>query len=147
MQTLLRCPYTRVRNRMHYICAYVKDPVINVRVRWIVKTLKHPACTVGWIARLCCSWLSPGKATQWEIPIGTIQLLKEQFQILVFCSLNTSIHPIPPNIIETTSQKKKFCPNCWLTRNQQLTPIAKLDRVLSNPHSLPVPSSHPTPIP
>ena len=30
-----------------YICAHVKDPVVHVRVRWIVETLKHPACTVG----------------------------------------------------------------------------------------------------
>ena len=30
----------------------------------LCKTLKHPACIVGWVARLCCSWLSPGKATR-----------------------------------------------------------------------------------
>ena len=60
-----------------YICAHVKDPVVYVRDRWIVETLKHPACTVGWVARLCCSWLSPGKATRishGRNPIGTIQL-------------------------------------------------------------------------
>ena len=45
------------------ICAHVKDPVGHVRVRWIMETLKHPACTLGWVARLCRSWLSPGKAT------------------------------------------------------------------------------------
>ena len=44
-----------------YICAHVKDPVVPVRVRWAIETLKHPACTVGWVARLCRSWLSPGK--------------------------------------------------------------------------------------
>ena len=32
------CPYTHV-----YICAHVKDPVVHVRVRWIMETLKHPA--------------------------------------------------------------------------------------------------------
>ena len=34
---------------------------------------------VGWVARLCCSWLSPGKATRISherSPNGTIQLLK-----------------------------------------------------------------------
>ena len=46
-----------------YICAHVKDPVVHVRVRWIMETLKHPACTVRWVARLCRRWLSPGKAT------------------------------------------------------------------------------------
>ena len=28
------------------------------------KKKKRTACTVGWLARLCCSWLSPGKATR-----------------------------------------------------------------------------------
>ena len=44
-----------------YICAYVKDPVVHVRVQWIMETLKHPACTVSRVARLCRSWLSPGE--------------------------------------------------------------------------------------
>ena len=62
-----------------YICAHVKDPVVLVRVRWIMETLKHQACTLGWVARLCCSWLSPGKATRishGRDPIGPIQLYK-----------------------------------------------------------------------
>ena len=29
-----------------YICAHVKDPVVHVRVWWIMETLKHPACTI-----------------------------------------------------------------------------------------------------
>ena len=28
-----------------------------------MQTLKHTACAEGWVARPCCSWLSPGKAT------------------------------------------------------------------------------------
>ena len=51
-----------------YICAHVKDPVVHVRLWSIMETLKQPACTVGWVARLCRSWLSPGKATR--IPPG-----------------------------------------------------------------------------
>ena len=35
-----------------YICVHVKDPAVHVRVWWIMETLKHPACTVGWVARL-----------------------------------------------------------------------------------------------
>ena len=31
---------------------HAKDPVVHVRVWWIMETLKHPACTVGWVARL-----------------------------------------------------------------------------------------------
>ena len=45
-----------------YICAHIKDPVVHIRVHWIMKTLKHTACTVGWVARLRRSWLSPGRA-------------------------------------------------------------------------------------
>ena len=60
-----------------YICAHVKDPVVRVRVWWIMETLKHPASTIGWEGRLCRSWLSPGKATRnshGRNPIGTTQL-------------------------------------------------------------------------
>ena len=57
-----------------YICAHVKDPVFHVRVRWIMETLKHPACTVGWVARLCCSWLSQGKKRQSEFSMGEIPM-------------------------------------------------------------------------
>ena len=35
-------------------CAHIKDPEVPVRVRWIMETLKHLACTVGWVAWL---WL------------------------------------------------------------------------------------------
>ena len=43
------------------ICARVKDPVVHVRVWWIMETLKHPAGTVAW---LCHSWFPPVKAIQ-----------------------------------------------------------------------------------
>ena len=57
------------------ICAHDKDPIVHVRIRWIMETLKHPARTVGSVARLCRSWLCPGKATHRRNPIRTIQLL------------------------------------------------------------------------
>ena len=61
-----------------YICTHVKDPVVHVRVRWIRETLKDPACSVGWVARLCRSRLSQGKATRishGRNPIGTVQFV------------------------------------------------------------------------
>ena len=61
------------------ICAHVKDLVVHVRVRWIMETLKHPACTVGWVARVCRSWPFPEKATRishGRNPTRTIQLSK-----------------------------------------------------------------------
>ena len=54
----------RAQSNAFYICAHVKDPIVHVRVRWIMETLKHPAWTLGWIARLYRNWLSPGKATE-----------------------------------------------------------------------------------
>ena len=30
-----------------YSGALIKDPVVHVRVGWIMETLKHPACTLG----------------------------------------------------------------------------------------------------
>ena len=53
------------------ICVHIKGPVARVRVRWIVGTLKHPACTIGWVAGLCHSWLSP-KGKQPEFLMGEI---------------------------------------------------------------------------
>ena len=64
-----------------YVCAHVKDPAVHFRVRWIVETLKHPACTVGWVARLCRSWLSPGKQPESpmaKIPMGQYSSLKKK---------------------------------------------------------------------
>ena len=81
MQALLRCPY--IPCACTYICAHVKDPVVHVRVRWIMETLKRSTCRVIWVARLCRSWLSPGKATRifhGRNPIGTIQLLKKIYK-------------------------------------------------------------------
>ena len=76
------CPYTPCAIACIHICVHVGDPVVHVRVRWIMKTLKHPACPAGWVARLCCSWLSPGKAARishGRNPSGTIQLLKKKY--------------------------------------------------------------------
>ena len=47
-----------------------------------METLKHPACTVGWVARLCRTQLVfPGKATRishGRNPNGTMQLFKKK---------------------------------------------------------------------
>ena len=59
------------------ICAHVKDFEDHVGVRWIIETLKHPACTLGWVARPRRRWLSLGRATRISYgrnPFGTIQL-------------------------------------------------------------------------
>ena len=40
------------------ICGHGKDPVVYVRVQWIMETLKHPACTLGlvvWLLQLAFS--------------------------------------------------------------------------------------------
>ena len=89
------------------ICARVKDPVVPVRVRWIMETLKHTACTVGWVARLCYSWLSPGKATRIcheKNPIGTIQLFKKKKKA------NLSVKPDRQTTMAVCALASRFCP-------------------------------------
>ena len=61
-------------------CKHVQDPVVHVRARWIMQTLKHPACTEGWVAPPCRCWLSLGIATRifhGGNANGTIQLFKK----------------------------------------------------------------------
>ena len=45
------------------ICAYVKDPVVHICPVDYGNT-NIPACTLGCVARLCRSWLSPGEASR-----------------------------------------------------------------------------------
>ena len=70
-------------------CAHIRDPVVHVRVQWIMETLKHPAYIVVWAVWLRRSWISLGKAT-WisygRNPIGTIQLLKKKKGRVFFLS-------------------------------------------------------------
>ena len=37
-------------------CMHVIDPVVNVRVQWIMEMLKYPAQTVGWVAQLAAGF-------------------------------------------------------------------------------------------
>ena len=68
------------------ICAHVKDHTVYDKVQWIMETLNHPTCTGGWVARFCCSWLSPGKATRiskfpfGEIPVGQYNCLQKNLK-------------------------------------------------------------------
>ena len=41
---------------------HFEDPIAQVKVRRIMETLKHPVCTVSWVARLCRRWLSSGES-------------------------------------------------------------------------------------
>ena len=75
------------------MCAHAEEPAVHVTVRGIMKTLKHSTRTVGWVARLCRSWLSPGKATRisyWRNHNGTIQLLNKT---------NQTNHPPPTHAV------------------------------------------------
>ena len=56
-----------------HICVHVKDSVVHVRVLWIMKTLKHPACTAGWVARLSQLAFLGGRQLKFltgEMPLG-----------------------------------------------------------------------------
>ena len=102
--------------------AYACSPMS--RARWIMETLEHLECTVGLVARLCRSWLSPGNATR--IPRGrnpnwTIQYncqkkkkYRVRFQIdrvssypLLYLSLGCSVYTELMTL--RTENKKKSC--------------------------------------
>ena len=83
------------------ICVHIKDPVVHVRVLWITETVKHPACTVGWVALLCCSWLTLGKATpisDGRNPNETIQLF-----IIIIYPLTVRVTGAPQTISQPVS--------------------------------------------
>ena len=63
-------PLPRVYTHTKRSYTHVKDPVVRMRVRWIMETLTNSACSIDWVARLCHSWLPPRKAT--EISFGKI---------------------------------------------------------------------------
>ena len=79
-----------------YICVHSKDPVVcsPCQSSAIMETLRHPACTIGWVAWLCLSWLSLGKATRISHrrnSFGTIQLFKKKRKCKVQCGSSISI--------------------------------------------------------
>ena len=90
-----------------------------------METLKHLACTVGWVVQLCHSWLSLRKAT-WishgRISVGQYSCKIEQSQIkkickkfifffkLVWSSLSRVIHQCAH--AQTRLKNKKS--RCWL---------------------------------
>ena len=80
---LFRCPLPPCAIACINVCAHVKDPVVHVRGWWVIETLNHPECTVGWVVRHSRSWLSQGKATRISRvrdANGTIQLLNQRQQ-------------------------------------------------------------------
>ena len=46
------------------ICVHITDPVVHVRVQWIMETLKHPACTVGLGSATLLLLAVPGDSNQ-----------------------------------------------------------------------------------
>ena len=48
-----------------YICAHIKDPVVHVRVRWIMETPKYPTYTLAGFP-----WGRQPKFPMGEIPLG-----------------------------------------------------------------------------
>ena len=71
------------------MCAHAKDSVVHVRVRWIMETLKHPAYTVGCVARLCRSWLSP-EFSMGEISLGQYSCKKKNTHVTI-CKFPTTL--------------------------------------------------------
>ena len=113
--------HPRVQSHAFTSVRTLKIPQSPVRVRWTMETLEHPACTVGWVARLCRSWLSPGKATRIFLGrnlIGSVQLLKKKkkqkkkkkvFKLLLVFFLQFYIHrnKVKPAQIKPSKSKPK----------------------------------------
>ena len=55
-----------------------------------METLEHLLCTVGWVARLRCSWLSPGEK-QPEFPMGESPMGQYSWVFVLFCFLNREV--------------------------------------------------------
>ena len=69
------------------ICAHVKDPVVHVRVRWIMETLKHPAYTGGWVRDSVAAGFSQGKQPEFsmgEIPLGQYSCKSKSKKVKVY---------------------------------------------------------------
>ena len=77
------------------ICVHVKDPVVHVRVWWIVEAVKYPACIVGWVVRL--SQLAfPGESNvifPWEKSHWDNTVVKSWFFLSIFFK-NTSFQEL-----------------------------------------------------
>ena len=73
-----------------YICAHVKDPVVHVGVRWIMETLKHPACIWDWVERLSqLAFSGEGNPNcPWEKSHWDNTVVKSKFFMLAPCSLD-----------------------------------------------------------
>ena len=87
---------------------HMKDPVVHVEVRWIMETLIHPACRVGWLARLCCSWLSLGK--QLEFPMGEIQMGK--YSCILSMTALHAVYDFVRGVLRSTDTGNGFRPYC-----------------------------------
>ena len=101
----------------------VRDPVVRVRVWWIMEILKHPACTVSWVMRLLqLAFLEESNLNLCgKNPNGTIQLLDLKKKIVLcheptfFCfSLVKSIptfYTLRSSVTAstTTTTTKYFC--------------------------------------
>ena len=92
----------------------VYDPVVYVRVQWIMETLKHPVCIPGWVAQPCRSWLSLGKATQiphGRNPTGTIQMLKKKFKKVTKKKVLKYALPQQHTLVSSVMQVTERCPH------------------------------------
>ena len=102
-------------------CVHDKDAVVHVIVRWIAETLKHPACTLGWVARLCRSWLS--RISRGRNPSGQCSCLKKKKPLLIH----------PPN----HSGLEQPAPGRGYNSHLRFLPVPTVQRPLI-PHSHPL---------
>ena len=86
---------------------HVKDPVVHVRVRWIMETLKHTAYTVDWVAPLAAGfpWGKQPGFPKREIPMGQYNWKKKKKNL----SVNTNTTQAILNQSEMIEHNKYTC--------------------------------------
>ena len=97
------------------ICAHMKNPVVNVRVRWTMQTLKHTACIHRKLGSATLSQLAfPGKSNPnfpWEKPQRENTAVKKErikersrtridysLQLCKLICINMFLHTVPPAV-------------------------------------------------
>ena len=100
-----------------------------------METLKHQSYTVGWVARLCRSWPSPGKATRiskGRNPNGKIQYLNFKKQTKNNTHTHTHTH---------TEKTQRACCSFQNTLVPMITLMGRTCKVYTmlNQHALALP--------
>ena len=95
----------------HLPLAHVKDPAVHVRVRWITKTRKHPACIVRSATPLQLAFLADFPYCQ-EPRSGELRTQKLKFHLVRTQSL--TVLPVKPGVSQYIAIHATLTPRDFL---------------------------------